>query len=166
MTQIEKLKNDINTWLTEDEIGASELAAKYTDFHLRLSNAFGLGLQVDISKLTGKSIIVFGSKLHNSAPIQQAFISLSETEKIKIPEELKRDLIRLGVEYSISGDFSDIIIVKEIYIQDLTRTSFMESLKMVRNACIFVTSIMSERLAIRQIATPPHSHSELPSPYG
>ncbi|GEM_PF-2248917 len=166
MFQIEKLKNDLKDWLTEDEIKASEVTAKFTDFHLQLSNAFGLGLQVDISKLTGKSIIVFGTKLRNSPPIQQAFMSFAETEKIKILEELKRDLIRLGVEYSISGNFSDMVIVKELYIQDLTRTSFMESLKMVRNASIFVISILSEKLAIKQIATPPHSHSELPSPYG
>ncbi|MDE1861401.1 MAG: DUF2299 family protein [Thaumarchaeota archaeon] len=166
MEQIEKLKSDIKIWLTEDEITVSEVTPKYTDFHLLLSNAFGLGLELDISKLTNKSIIVFGTKLRNSLPVQQAFMALTEEEKIKILEELKRDLIRLGVDYNISANFSDVVIVKELYIQDLTRTCFMESLKMVRNAAIFVISILSEKLAIKQIATPPHSHSDLPSPYG
>ncbi|MDE2026861.1 MAG: DUF2299 family protein [Patescibacteria group bacterium] len=166
MLQNEKLKSDIKTWLTEDEIKASDAAAKFTDFHLQLSNAFGLGLEVDISKLKGKSIIVFGTKLRNSPSIQQAFMALAEEEKIKVLEELKRDLIRLGVEYNISGEFSDIVIVREIYIEDLTRTSFMDSLKIVRNATIFVISILSEKLAIKQVPTPPHSHSDLPSPYG
>ncbi len=166
MLQTEKLKNDIKAWLVEDEIKASEIATKFTDFHLLLSNAFGLGLEVDISKLKDKSIIVFGIRLRNPPTIQKGFTALAEEEKIKILEELKRDLMRLGVEYNISAEFSDVVIVKELYIQDLTRTSFMESLKQVRNAAIFVISILSEKLASKQIATPPHSHSDLPSPYG
>lgn len=166
MSEIEKLKNDIKVWLTEDDLKASEGTAKFTDFQLILSNAFGLGLEIDIAKIKTKSIIVFGTRLRNPPTIQQGFIPLAEAEKIKTLEELKRDLIKLGVEYNISDKFSEVTIIKELYMQDITRTSFMESLKLVRNAAIFVISILSEKLATEQTATPPHSHSTLPSPYG
>lgn len=166
MPQIEKLKNDIKAWLVEDEVKVYDVPTKFTDFHLLLSNAFGLGLEIDISKLKNKSIIVFGVRLRNPPTIQEGFTLLSEEEKIKALEELKRDLLKLGVEYNISAEFSEVTIVKEIYIQDMTRTSFMESLKVIRNAAIFLISILSEKLAVKQVATPPHSHSDLPSPYG
>src|SRR5574340_622530 len=116
MFEIEKLKNDIKVWLSEDGLKASEVTVKFTDFQLMLSNAFGLGLEIDIAKLKARPIIVFGTRLRNPPPIQQGFVSLADAEKIKILEELKRDLIKLGVEYNISDKFSEVTIGKEIYM--------------------------------------------------
>lgn len=166
MLEIESLKSDMKGWLAEDDVKASEITNSSADFQLVLSNAFGLGLEIDIAKPKGKSIIVFGTKLQNPSAVQQGFMSLGDAEKIRTLEKLKRDLIRLGVEYSISDNFSIVTIVKELYLQDLTRTAFMESLRLVRNAAIFVISILSEKLATEQTATPSHSHADLTSPYG
>jgi len=166
MFESENLKSEIIGWLTEDDVKAAEITIGSSDFQLVLSNAFGLGLEIDIAKPKGKSIIVFGTKLQNPPAVQQGFMSIDDMEKIRTIEALKRDLIKLGVEYSISDNFSTVMIVKELYLQDLTRTVFMESLKLVRNAAIFVISILSEKLATEQTATPPHSHADLTSPYG
>ena len=166
MFESENLKSEIIGWLTEDDVKAAEITIGSSDFQLVLSNAFGLGLEIDIAKPKGKSIIVFGTKLQNPPAVQQGFMSIDDMEKIRTIEALKRDLINLGVEYSISDNFSTVMIVKELYLQDLTRTVFMESLKLVRNAAIFVISILSEKLATEQTATPPHSHADLTSPYG
>jgi hypothetical protein len=166
MSEFDNLKNEIKGWFAEDDVKASEITIGSADFQLVLSNAFGLGLEIDIAKPKSKSIIVFGTKLQNPPAVQQGFLLIGDVEKIRTIEELKRDLIRLGVEYRISDNFSTVMIVKELYLQDMTRTTFMESLKLVRNAAIFVISILSEKLATEQTATPPHSHADLTSPYG
>jgi hypothetical protein len=166
MPEFGNLKTEINEWLIEDDLNSTEITIASADFQLVLSNAFGLGLEIDIAKPKSKAIIVFGTKLQNPPAVQQGFMSIDDVEKIRTIEELKRDLIKLGVEYNISDNFSTVVLVKELYLQDLTRTTFMESLKLVRNAAIFVISILSEKLATEQTATPPHSHADLTSPYG
>lgn len=161
------LQNRIKDWLMIDGLPFSEAKNDYADFQFVLSNAFGLGFIIDIAKPKNKQILAFAIQLINPPQILQGFSSLDGgVEKMKILEGLKRELLKLGVDYIISDDMKDVTIIYHLYVEDITHTLFMESLKLVRNASLIVISTLSERFATGTASIPPHSHSELSSPYG
>lgn len=163
---ITDLQNKIKGWLSTDVLPFSEIKNNYADFQLVLSNAFGLGFVIDIAKPKNKEILAFAMQLINPPQIQQGFSSLNGVEKMKLSEGLKRDLLKLGVDYNISDDMKVVTIVYHLYVEDMTHTLFMESLKLVRNASLIVISTLSEKFTSGTASMPPHSHSELNSPYG
>lgn len=166
MSEIQNLKSELTRWLVEDEIESSEVENKDADFQLILSNAFGLGFTIDIAKLKGKPILDIVIKLTNSSAIQQGFASLTDEESMMLLENLKRELLRLGVDYNLSVNIDTVTLIKFVYLENMTRTLFMESVKLVRNAALIVISTLSQRFESGYESTPPHSHLHVSSPYG
>ncbi|MGI0045943.1 MAG: DUF2299 family protein [Nitrosotalea sp.] len=166
MLDTASLQNKIKEWLTTDVLSFSEIKNDYADFQFALSNAFGLGFVIDIAKPKNKSILAFAMQLLNPPQIQQGFSSLNAIEKMKLLEGLKRELLKIGVEYNIADDMKVVTIINHLYVEDITHTLFMESLKLVRNASLIVMSTLSEKFTLGISSMPPHSHSELNSPYG
>ncbi len=166
MLDITDLKNKIKEWLTTDGLPFSETKNDYADFQFILSNAFGLGFVIDIAKPKNKQILAFAMRLISPPQILQAFSSLDDVEKMKILEGYKRELLKMGVDFVISDDIKDVTIIYHLYIEDITHTLFMGALKLVRNASLIIISTLSERFATGTASIPPHSHSELSSPYG
>lgn len=166
MLDAKDLKNKLKDWLMTDGLPVSEAKNDYADFQFILSNAFGLGFVIDIAKPKNKPILAFAMQLLNPPQIQQGFSSLGDIEKTKLLEGLKRELLKLGVDYNISDDMKVVTIINHLYVEDISHTLFMESLKLVRNASLIVISTLSEQFASGTASIPPHSHSELNSPYG
>lgn len=166
MLDIASLKSKIKEWLMVDSLPFSEIKNDYADFQFVLSNAFGLGFVIDIAKPKNKPILAFAMQLLNPTKIQQGFVLLSDVDKMKLLEGLKRDLLKLGVDYNVSNDMKVVTIINHLYVEDITHTLFMESLKIVRNASLIVISTLSEKFTSGIASMPPHSHSELNSPYG
>lgn len=166
MSEIEDLKNKVKRWLTSDGLPFTEAKNEYADFQFVLSNAFGVGFIIDIAKPRNKPIFAFAMMLNNPPEIQQGFSSLGDVAQVKVMEGLKRDLLKFGVDYSISEDMKTVTIINYLYLEDMTHTLFMASLKLVRNAALFVISTLSEKFTSGSASIPPHSHSELSSPYG
>lgn len=160
------LENKIKDWLMTDTLPFTEAKNEYADFQFVLSNAFGLDFVIDIAKPKNKPILAFAMQLINPSQIFQAFSSLDGVEKMKILEGLKRELLKMGVDYNISDDMKVVTIIYYLYLEDITHTLFIQSLKLVRNASLIVISTLSERFASGIASIPPHSHSELSSPYG
>lgn len=166
MLEVSELKNKIKDWLLVDALPSTEIKNNYSDFQFVLSNAFGLGFVIDIAKPKNKPIIAFAMQLRNPPQIEQGFSSLNAVEKMKLLEGLKRELLKLGVDYDMSDDMKVVTIIDHRYIEDITHTLFIESLKLVRNASLIVISILSEQFTSGVASMPSHSHSALSSPYG
>lgn len=166
MLDATELKNKIREWLTTDGLPFSEAKNDYADFQFVLSNAFGLGFVIDIAKPKNKQILAFAMQLISPPQILQVFSSLEHVERMKILEGFKRELLKIGVDYVISDDMKDVTIIYHLYIEDITHTLFMGALKLVRNASLIIISTLSEQFASGTASIPPHSHSELSSPYG
>lgn len=166
MSNVTELKNKIKDWLMTDALPITEAKNDYADFQFVLSNAFGLGFVIDIAKPKNKQILAFAMQLISPPQILQAFSLLDDVEKMKILEGFKRELLKMGVDYVISDDMKHVTIIYHLYIEDITHTLFMGSLKLVRNASLIVISTLAERFASGISSIPPHSHSALSSPYG
>ncbi len=166
MRDILTLKKKILDWLSEDEIESKEISNDYADFQFTLPNAFGLGFTVDIAKPKKKSVLQIVTKLVHPTEIQKAVNSLDDEEKLELFESLKRELLKLGVDYEISAILDSITFAKFVYLDDITRTLFTESLRNVRNAVLLVISLLAGRFSTGYQSLPPHTHLHVSSPYG
>lgn len=163
---IADLKNKIKSWLEADSLPYSEIKNDYSDFQFVLSNAFRLGFVIDIAKPKNKMVLAFAMQLLTPPQVHQEFAALGDVEKMKLLEGLKRELLKIGVDYNISDDLKVVTIIHHLYLEDITHTLFIESLKLVRNASLIVISTLSEKFTSGVASIPAHSHSELNSPYG
>lgn len=166
MSEIEELKDKIKKWLVSDNLVFSEAKNNQADFQFVLSNAFGLGFVIDIAKPKDKPMLAIAMRLLNPPQVQQGYSALNVVEKLKVIEGLKRDLLKFGIDYNISDNIGTVTIINYLYTDDMTHTLFMDSLKRVRNSALFVISTLAEKFTSGVPSIPPHSHSDLRSPYG
>ena len=159
-------KEIIKKWFKLDRIETYETKNNLADFQLVLKNVFGLGFTIDIAKPKDNSILQIAMKLNNSKEIQEGFASLTVEEKLRIVEVLKMELLKLDVDYAISANLDSVMLANIVYLEDMTRTTFMKSLKSVRNAALMTISILSGRFNPGYESTPPHTHLDISSPYG
>lgn len=125
-----------------------------------------MGFTIDIVKPKDNSVLQIVMNLENPKVIQEGFASLTEEEKLEVVEALKMELLKLGVDYEMSANLDSVTLAGMVYLEDMTRTTFMESLRAVRNAALMTISILSRRFNLGYESTPPHTHLDVSSPYG
>lgn len=104
--------------------------------------------------------------LENTKAVQESFATLTDEEKLQTVEALKMELLKLGVDYEMSTNLDFVTLADMVYLEDMTRTTFMGSLRAVRNAALMTISILSRRFNLGYESTPPHTHLDVSSPYG
>lgn len=159
-------KEEVKKWFALDHIETSEVQNNLADFQLVLKNVFGLGFTIDIAKPKDNSILQIVMRLGNPKEVQEGYVSLTGEEKIRIVEGLKMELLKLGVDYELSAKLESVTIAKVVYLEDMNRTMFMESLRAVRNASLLTISILSRSFNLGYKSIPPHTHLDVSSPYG
>ena len=166
MSDMGDVKGKVFSWLQEEEIEISEVKNPLSDFQLTLKNAFGMDLVIDIVKPKDKSFIINAIKINYPAQMQKSFSSLTNIEQFKFLEKIKRNLLEQNVDFNISKDMDHLDIVNYVYLEDLTRTIFMKSIKSIRNAATITISTLIQEFSLIHTPTPHHTHSNLISPYG
>jgi hypothetical protein len=166
MLDLEEIKKKIKSWLEEEGVKVSEAANPSYDFKIVLENAFGLDLVIEITKPKNKLFLVNGVKLHITPEIQKGFSSLNTIKKFEFLEHLKRELLGQSVDFNLSSTMDELVIVHFVYLEDLSRTIFMNSIKSVRNSATISISTLLEKFSLSNNPTPHRSHSDLISPYG
>lgn len=159
-------KEEIKKWFSLDHIETSEVKNNIADFQLVLKNVFGLGFIINIAKPKDNSILQIVMKLASPKVVQDGFASLTAEEKLQHIEELKMELLKIDVDYEISDNLDSVTLGNIVYLEDMTRTSFMKSLKSVRNAALVTISILSGKFNPGYESTPSHTHLDISSPYG
>jgi len=159
-------KEEIKKWFSLDHIETSEVKNNLADFQLVLKNVFGLGFVINIAKPKDNSILQIVMELASPKVVQDGFASLTAEEKLQHIEELKMELLKIDVDYEISDNLDSVTLGNIVYLEDMTRTSFMKSLKSVRNAALVTISILSGKFNPGYESTPSHTHLDISSPYG
>ncbi|HET7336602.1 MAG TPA: DUF2299 family protein [Candidatus Nitrosotalea sp.] len=159
-------KEKIKMWFALDHIETSEVENTLADFQLVLKNVFGLGFTINIAKPKDNSILQIMMKLASPKVIQNGFASLTMEEKLQHVDELKMELLKLDVDYEISANLESVMIADIVYLEDMTRTTFMDALRSVRNGALVTISFLSRKFNPGYESTPPHTHLDVSSPYG
>jgi len=137
----ESLEKKITDWLFEEGLTVSKIQDDKSEFHLRLPNLYGLQLSMDTVRPMKSPFIVVGVKIQISPQHKQTFTTFSEKEKSDFIFKMQKTLLQLGVEFGFIPNVQNhefIELHSPIYIEDITRTSFMSAIRSVRNSSLYI----------------------------
>lgn len=165
-------KDKIRGWLEDEDYAVSERDEPVSDFHLVISNLHGKGTFADIVKLKNKGFVIVGSALQNPPEFMKVLSTFAEKERSDFFNHLQRDLLNFQVDHEFYPNklMPERMIVRDVvYMEGGTRAEFMDRLKRVKFASLFLLWSIGQKFAIdsSQLSTPHHlSTSESRQPYG
>lgn len=166
------LRDKIRGWLEAEDYAVSERQEPVSDFHLVISNLHGKDDFADIVKLKNKDFVIVGSALQNPTEFMKVLATIPEKERSDFFNDVQRDLLKFQVDHEFHPNklLPERMIVRDVvYADDITRTSFMERLKRVKFASLFLLWSIGHKFSIDtgQSSTPHHlSTSNSRQPYG
>lgn len=173
MDEKDQLKNRIRIWLQDEGFLVSEKSEEISDFHLVISNFYGHGTFVDIVKMKNKNLIIIGSALQNPPEFLRLFATINEQERSNFFGQIQIELLKFKVEHELHPNrlMPERMIVRDtVYEEDMSRTIFMECLKRVKFASLFLLWSIGHKFSAEatQSFTQHHSTTEGSSqpPYG
>ncbi len=132
-------------------ISVSEKDEDVSDFHLVISNFYGPNTFADIVKVKNKGMIIIGSALQNPPEFLRLFGTISEQERSNFFGQIQIELLKFKVEHELHPNrlMPEKMIVRDtVYEEDLSRTIFMECLKKVKFASLFLLWSIGNKFSI------------------
>ncbi len=165
------LKDTIKHWLENEDYDVSERDEQVSDFHLVISNLHGKGTFADIVKLKNKDFVVLGSALQNPPEFMRMLSTVAEKERIDFFNEVQRELLKFRVDHEFHPNklLPERMIIRDtVYEEGITRAQFMEHLKRVKFASLFLLWSISHKFSAdpEHSSTPHSSTSNNRTPYG
>lgn len=166
------LKDQLKRWLESEDYVVTERDEDASDFHLVISNFHGKGTFADIVKLKNKDFIILGSALQNPPEFMKVLSTVPESERSDFFNHVQRELLKFQVDHEFHPNklLPERMIVRDIvYEEGATRIEFMEHLKKVKFASLFLLWSIGQRFSIgfAPSSTPHHlSTSNSRPPYG
>ena len=157
MTSDNSIENKITGWLFDEELAVTKKDDDKSEFHIVVSNAYGLGFFIDIMKPKNKPFLVIAMTIGNSPQFMQSFLSIKEKEGIRIIGGIQRELLKFGVEHTVQPSASQperISITDILYLEDVTRTSFMGSIRRVKLASLYTIWSLHQKFMPDKEPTP------------
>ena len=149
------------TWLEDEDYAISERNEQISDFHLVISNFHGKGTYADIVKLPNKGFVILGSALQNPPEFMKMLSAVPEKDRSEFFNHVQRDLLKFMVDHEFHPNklLPERMIIRDVvYEEDITRTKFMEHLKRVKFASLFLLWSIGHEFSIdsMQSSTPNH----------
>ena len=167
-----KLENQIRIWLEEEGFSVSMKSEEISDFHLVISNLYGHGTFADIVKMKNKKLIIIGSALQNPPEFLQLFSTINEQERSNFFGNMQRELLKFRVEHELHPNriMPEKMIVRDtVYEEDISRTAFMECLKTVKFASLFILWTIGHKFSMettKSFQQHPSTTTSSQPPYG
>lgn len=167
-----QLKDQIKGWLEAEDYLVSEREEPVSDFHLVISNLHGKDTFADIVKLKNKDFVVLGSALQNPADFMRALSAVPEKERADFFNGVQRELLKFQVDHEFHPNklLPERMIVRDVvYADDITRAYFMERMKRIKFASLYLLWSIGHRFSLDggQSSSPHHlSTSNSHQPYG
>ncbi len=166
------LKDTIKKWLVNEDYAVSEREEPVSDFHIVISNLHGKGTFADIVKLKNKDFIILGSALQNPPDFMQMLSTVAEKERFDFFNDVQRELLKFRVDHEFHPNklLPERMIVRDtVYEEGITRAEFMEHLKRVKFASLFLLWSIGHKFSFDSVSSStPHlsSTSSSRQPYG
>lgn len=143
MSNSDSIETNIRNWLLGMGFSISQVQQQdpNVEFNLGIANAFETGIAINVVKVRNQPMIMTGVGIGIDPIHQQAFSALENREKSDYIFEIQKNLLFFGVDFNFLPNVTNpqqIAISHSIYVEDITRTSLMESLKTVRNAGLYL----------------------------
>ncbi|GEM_PF-2445443 len=167
-----QLKDKIKRWLENEDYAISERGEEISEFHLVISNFHGKGTFADIVKLKNKDFIILGSALQNPPEFMKVLSTVAENERSDFFNHVQRELLKFQVDHEFHPNklMPERMIVRDVvYDEGITRADFMERLKRVKFASLYLLWSIGHKFSIDSApsSTPHHlSTQNSRPPYG
>lgn len=136
-------ETNIRNWL--NGMGFTITTIPQTDpnleFNLAIANAFGTGLGINVAKPRNQQVVVTGLAINIDPPHRQGFARLTDRQKSDFIFEIQKNLLLLDMDFIFVPSVMDpqqIQVNRPQFIEDLTRTSLIDSLRATRNAGLYI----------------------------
>jgi len=163
MSELQTLETQINNWLLEEGLTISKQEDPKSDFRFLIPNAYNLGFPISIIKVKNKPIIAVGMGSKIPPEIKEGLKKLKPDDFARFLMDLQKELLKFGVEHAIRPSKKDpdlIEISDSLYVEEMTRTSFMEKIKKVKHASLFFIWSLTSKIS------PEKNPSGSPTAYG
>lgn len=162
MSNEDSIQNSINNWLLDEGLTVSKQTDESADFHFLVPNAYNLGFIINVLKPKNRTLVVIGMGTKIPPQMKNKLGELKESERLRFTNGVQRELLKFNVEHRLKPNSAtlDIIEISDVvYVDDITRTLFMTTLKRVKNAMLFFMWSFGTKF---DVSTP----SKSPSAYG
>ena len=159
MEDIKTIRDKINDWLLDEGLTVSQREDEQADFHLVIPDV-SQGITADIIKPKNKYFLIIGIGIGIPPEVARPYASLKDDEKQKFMLDVQKDLLIFQVDHRIEPNRNEpklIAINDLIYIEDITRTSFMTSLKRVKFATLYLIWSINEKFSPQKGSSNPSS---------
>lgn len=158
--------NEIGKWLSAEKLTFSLIEDPNTDFTLGIPKMFNTIFPLTIVKFKETDMLWFQLGIAYDQKTQQAFSELKPRDQFTFKEGLQRELMKMGIEYDFSKFPSLLLIMTQVYIEDMSRTTFMGSIRRVKDGAFFINSTVSQKLGSEGVNISPSFQRPKTSPYG
>ena len=167
----DSLNETIRNWLEKEDYAVAEKEEPMSEFHLVISNFHGKGTIADIVKLRHRDFVIIGSALQNPPEFMKILSAVEEKDRAEFFNNVQRDLLKFRVDHEFHPDklLPERMIIRDVvYEEDITRSGFMEHLKRVKFASLFLLWSVGHRFSVgaAQSTTPHYLSTNSNTPYG
>jgi len=158
----ETLQSRFNNWLMEEGLLVSKRDDPAADFHL-IATQPNLSMNIDIIKLKNKPFIAIITGNLIPPEIKKSYSTIKEDERVRFTVGIQSELLKFGVEQRLDPNLIEPNLLELsdiVYIDDMTRTSFMNSVRRIKHAMLFFMWSFGQKFM------PGKSALQSPSGYG
>lgn len=144
----------IKKWLEDEGFKVELLFPKNFDFVLEATTPDGKGMGFSISKPTNADVLGVSAGIVPPKEIVDIVKKLSDGEKIQLTQAMHRELLKIVQDHHVDKNLEKVDVIERIYPENITRQKFMDSLLRVRNAQLYLISVIRNRFG-GQAGNPP-----------
>jgi len=136
----------IKKWLEHENLVVNLTTPKGYEFVLQ-ANEPKANIPYSVVKANGFDVIGISAQLNSPKEVTDIFKQVKEPQKIELTQSMHRELLKIVNDHTIDKDLKNIIITERIYLENLTRQNFMNSHTKVRNAYLYLISVLRYNFA-------------------
>jgi len=153
-----QLGTRIKKWLEEDGFQVLLSTPKGLEFQITVSDAYGIGMAFVVLKLEKKNAVVLNTNMA-FPDVTKIVKKLDNDTKNKLSQSIHRSLLTMVQDHHIKPNLESISLIERVYVENITRQKFYESLIKIRNTVLYLLSVLRGHFAqskTSQPSTPSH----------
>jgi len=153
-----QLGTRIKKWLEEEKFQVQLSNPKGWEFQILVENAYNIGMRFGVVKAENTSYIGIGTTLVLDE-VTKIVKKLDEDTRAKLLQSIHRSLLSMVQDHGIKKNLETITLSERLYVENITRQKFYESLIRVRNTTLYLLAVLRGHFAqskVPQPSTPTH----------
>jgi len=136
----------IKKWLEQETLTVNLTTPKGFEFVLQAEEPKA-NIPYTISQPGVLDVIGISAQINSPKEVTDIFKQVKEDLKTELIQSMHRELLKIVHDHVIDKDLKNITVTERIYLENLTRQNFMNSHTNVRNAYLYLISVLRGHFA-------------------